>query len=97
MAQLRKMSVVIVPAAAALIVQLMLFVWSGVVALAGVLLCYGTTELAEGYGFIAVAVMGLVLRRVEPRFQQLALHLSPTGCEYHQFHLVCEAGAFWTP
>lgn len=40
---------------------------SGVVALAGVLLCYGTTELAEGYGFIAVAVMGLVLRRVEPR------------------------------
>ena len=38
---------------------------SGVVALAGVLLCYGTTELAEGYGFIAVAVMGLVLRRVE--------------------------------
>ena len=38
---------------------------SGVVALAGVLLCYGTTELAEGYGFIAVAVAGLVIRRVE--------------------------------
>ena len=38
---------------------------SGVVALAGVLLCYGTTELAEGYGFIAVAVMGLTLRRIE--------------------------------
>ena len=38
---------------------------SGVVALAGVLLCYGTTELAEGYGFIAVAVLGLALRRVE--------------------------------
>ena len=38
---------------------------SGIVALAGVLLCYGTTELVEGYGFIAVAVMGLVLRRVE--------------------------------
>jgi NhaP-type Na+/H+ or K+/H+ antiporter len=38
---------------------------SGVVALAGVLLCYGTTELAEGYGFIAVAVAGLVMRRVE--------------------------------
>jgi len=38
---------------------------SGVVALAGVLLCYGSTELAEGYGFIAVAVMGLTLRRVE--------------------------------
>lgn len=40
---------------------------SGVVALAGVLLCYGSTELAEGYGFIAVAVMGLTLRRVENR------------------------------
>ena len=38
---------------------------SGVVALAGVLLCYGSTELAEGYGFIAVAVMGLTLRRIE--------------------------------
>lgn len=44
---------------------------SGVVALAGVLLCYGSTELIEGYGFIAVAVMGLTLRRVE---------------EDHQFH-----------
>ena len=31
---------------------------SGVVALAGVLLCYGTTELVEGYGFIAAFVMG---------------------------------------
>lgn len=38
---------------------------SGVVALAGVLLCYGTTEVVEGYGFIAVAVMGLTLRRIE--------------------------------
>jgi NhaP-type Na+/H+ or K+/H+ antiporter len=38
---------------------------SGVVALAGVLLCYGTTELVEGYGFIAVAAMGLILRRIE--------------------------------
>ncbi|OSP54381.1 sodium:proton antiporter [Pseudoruegeria sp. SK021] len=38
---------------------------SGVVSLAGVLLCYGSTELVEGYGFIAVAVMGLVLRRIE--------------------------------
>ncbi len=38
---------------------------SGVVALAGVALCYGSTELIEGYGFIAVAVMGLTLRRVE--------------------------------
>ncbi|QAX28098.1 sodium:proton antiporter [Leisingera sp. NJS204] len=38
---------------------------SGVVAVAGVLLCYGSTELVEGYGFIAVAVMGLTLRRIE--------------------------------
>tara|TARA_R110002049_G_scaffold29972_6_gene102175 strand:- start:12563 stop:13807 length:1245 start_codon:yes stop_codon:yes gene_type:complete len=38
---------------------------SGVVALAGVLLCYGSTELVEGYGFIAVAILGLTLRRVE--------------------------------
>ena len=38
---------------------------SGVVALAGVFLCYGSTELIEGYGFIAVAVTGLSLRRIE--------------------------------
>lgn len=38
---------------------------SGVIAIAGVFLCYGSTELVEGYGFIAVAVMGLTLRRVE--------------------------------
>ncbi|WP_138936130.1 cation:proton antiporter [Roseovarius arcticus] len=38
---------------------------SGVIALAGVLLCYGSTELLEGYGFISVAVLGLTLRRIE--------------------------------
>ena len=38
---------------------------SGVIALAGVLLCYGSTELLEGYGFISVAVLGLTLRRME--------------------------------
>ncbi|PWW04496.1 sodium/proton antiporter (CPA1 family) [Hoeflea marina] len=38
---------------------------SGVIALAGVLLCYGSTELIEGYGFIAVAILGLTLRRIE--------------------------------
>jgi sodium/hydrogen antiporter len=38
---------------------------SGVVALAGILLCYGSTELVEGYGFISVAVLGLTLRRIE--------------------------------
>ena len=38
---------------------------SAVIALAGVLLTYGLTELVEGYGFIAAFVMGLVLRREE--------------------------------
>ncbi len=38
---------------------------SGVIALAGVLLCYGSTEMAEGYGFISVAILGLTLRRME--------------------------------
>ncbi len=38
---------------------------SGVFALAGVLLAYGLTELAEGYGFIAAFISGLTLRRVE--------------------------------
>lgn len=42
---------------------------SGVIAIAGVLLCYGATELIEGYGFIAVAVMGLTLRRIENAHQ----------------------------
>ena len=38
---------------------------SGVIALAGVLLTYGATELVEGYGFIAAFVAGLTLRRSE--------------------------------
>jgi NhaP-type Na+/H+ or K+/H+ antiporter len=38
---------------------------SGVIALAGVLLAYGATELVEGYGFIAAFVAGLTLRRSE--------------------------------
>ncbi|MFB0612239.1 cation:proton antiporter [Aurantiacibacter poecillastricola] len=38
---------------------------SGVIALAGVLLTYGFTELVEGYGFIAAFFMGLMLRRKE--------------------------------
>lgn len=38
---------------------------SGVVALAGVLLCYGATELVEGYGFIAVFAAGATVRRTE--------------------------------
>lgn len=39
---------------------------SGVLALAGVLLCYGLTELVEGYGFIAAFVTGMAMRRAEP-------------------------------
>lgn len=52
-----------------------LFVWprnnplaateAGVVAFAGVIFAYGVTELIEGYGFIAVFVSGMVLRRQE--------------------------------
>ena len=38
---------------------------SGVVALAGVLLAYGATELLEGYGFVAAFVMAIALRREE--------------------------------
>ncbi len=38
---------------------------SGVIAFAGVLVAYGGTELAEGYGFIAAFVSGVVLRRQE--------------------------------
>lgn len=39
----------------------------GVLALAGVFLTYGVVELAEGYGFIAAFVAGLVCRRAEAR------------------------------
>ncbi|MBM9595495.1 cation:proton antiporter [Roseitranquillus sediminis] len=39
----------------------------GVLALAGVFLAYGVVELAEGYGFIAAFVAGLVFRRAEAR------------------------------
>ncbi|MBC7780820.1 MAG: sodium:proton antiporter [Proteobacteria bacterium] len=40
---------------------------AGVVAFAGVLVTYGLTELIEGYGFVAVFVAGLTLRRAESR------------------------------
>jgi sodium/hydrogen antiporter len=42
---------------------------SGVIALAAVLVTYGVTELAEGYGFIAAFVAGLTLRRSESRHE----------------------------
>jgi len=38
---------------------------SGVLALAGVFVCYGLAELIHGYGFIACFVGGLVFRRIE--------------------------------
>ncbi len=38
---------------------------SGVLALAGVLVCYGAAEMIHGYGFIACFVGGLVFRRIE--------------------------------
>ena len=38
---------------------------SGVIALAGVLVAYGLTEILEGYGFIAAFVSGFTLRRSE--------------------------------
>lgn len=38
---------------------------SGLVAFAGVLIVYGITELMEGYGFVAIFVAGLTLRRSE--------------------------------
>jgi NhaP-type Na+/H+ or K+/H+ antiporter len=38
---------------------------SGVIAMAGVLVAYGATELLEGYGFIAAFIAGLTLRRSE--------------------------------
>lgn len=38
---------------------------SGLVAFAGVLIIYGVTELFEGFGFIAVFIAGLTLRRSE--------------------------------
>lgn len=38
---------------------------SGVIAFAGVLIAYGLTELVEGYGFIAVFIAGVTLRREE--------------------------------
>ncbi len=38
---------------------------SGVLALAGVLICYGAAEFIHGYGFVASFVGGLAFRRVE--------------------------------
>lgn len=55
----------------------------GVLALAGVFVAYGLVELAEGYGFIAAFVAGLVCRRAEARhrFHQ-HLHSFATSIEH---------------
>ncbi|MGM0585104.1 MAG: cation:proton antiporter [Pseudomonadota bacterium] len=55
----------------------------GVLALAGVFLAYGLVELAEGYGFIAAFVAGLVCRRAESRhrFHQ-RLHAFASSIEH---------------
>ncbi|GLQ57189.1 cation:proton antiporter [Devosia nitrariae] len=56
---------------------------SGVLALAGILLCYGATELIEGYGFIAAFVAGLVLRRAEARHEfHVTLHSFTQAIEH---------------
>ncbi len=40
---------------------------AGVVAVAGVMVAYGVTELVEGYGFVAAFIAGIVLRQSERR------------------------------
>ncbi|MFO7855388.1 MAG: cation:proton antiporter [Paracoccaceae bacterium] len=55
----------------------------GVLALAGVFLAYGLVELAEGYGFIAAFVAGLVCRRAESRHRfHRRLHAFATSIEH---------------
>jgi NhaP-type Na+/H+ or K+/H+ antiporter len=47
----------------------------GFVAVAATLLAYGVTELLQGYGFLAVFVAAVALRRSEPRHQfHAAMH-----------------------
>jgi NhaP-type Na+/H+ or K+/H+ antiporter len=56
---------------------------SGVLALAGVFVCYGTAELVHGYGFIACFVGGLVFRRAEAEHSFHAdLHLFNLAIEH---------------
>jgi sodium/hydrogen antiporter len=56
---------------------------SGVLALAGVLVCYGTAEMIHGYGFIACFVGGLVFRRIEVEHEfHRDLHLFNLAIEH---------------
>lgn len=55
----------------------------GVIALAGVLFCYGIVELCEGYGFIGVFVAGMVCRRTESEHEfHRRLHLFSESIEH---------------
>jgi len=56
---------------------------SGVVALAGVLVGYGVTELVEGYGFVAAFMTGLILRRAEEKHEfHRRLHVFTESIEH---------------
>lgn len=56
---------------------------AGVVALAGVFVAYGVTELAEGYGFIAAFVSGVTLRRAESAHEfHVRLHAFSENIEH---------------
>lgn len=56
---------------------------SGVIALAGVLVTYGATEMIEGYGFIAAFVMGITLRSTESEHEYHArLHSFSEALEH---------------
>lgn len=62
---------------------------SGVVAIAGVLLSYGLTELVEGYGFVAAFVAGLTLRRIEASHEcHSELHTSNETVEHMLMALI---------
>lgn len=55
----------------------------GVIALAGVLFCYGLVELVEGYGFIGVFVAGIVCRRAEEQHEfHRRLHIFSESVEH---------------
>ena len=55
----------------------------GVLALAGVFLAYGVVELAEGYGFIAAFVAGIVCRRAEAKHRfHMRLHAFASSIEH---------------
>ncbi|NBB23658.1 sodium:proton antiporter [Porphyrobacter sp. SLTP] len=56
---------------------------SGVLALAGVLVCYGAAEFIHGYGFVACFVGGMAFRRVEAKHSfHSNLHLFNLAIEH---------------